>query len=1346
MYRLLKLRKLSSCNSQVVSFPVNSNFLTRTCAFCNHNFVLRAPRDGTISLVQSSRMQSTNTKTVMHALSKKKKRKPRKKYAELLEVTEDASSQTKASVSKLSSKHLSLLAEQPDIDLNELFQLKKLKIHSNDKLESKSKQQQGAVLFIPPDMDADRVSAIVLTSAIPASCLQGNSQEESSSNKSFKNNLHENACDRMSQSVVSCSSVESLNNIHPVKHHFIPSPDDMTRDIGVSIDDPVLRSKLLEDLNNSPDQVLLLKGNVLEDQYEFQPDVAEADVEHVDVPIESKKRKCGNRVKKSKDAVVKDLAAKLKRKELELKGRSESLTRGVAAYIDICVSCGFLNRALCTLHFYRSRRRNMSNLPKFIDARPYNTLLQGFSGKGNLNKVKDILRMMEEDKINWTLQTYASAFECVGRLQKSVTHKSLLQNWLESMKNAGWSPNDLMSKTLFVADQREVVLNAIQFVLPCFEPEYTPPDTCYSCELLRELNNPVKKQPYKSPSESVMSREDLLAAAREQLALENCDHIKVKSIEKREDCAETVKYYRDKLSESEVVWREVLTHALRREMEVLRAQHRSFQSQSQLNLYPFLRILDPKIYVDLLMKEIRRLAEGSETFSPTTNQLYRNLGSQIMSRYEIEYKRSMGVLGQIENVYEKYCDWYANPTGPACNPREQWQMLVHENSTGPSMDIEKKQWPNTVLIGVGKFLYGLLLRDVKIDVNIMKPNSENNACLEDLVFDVNLVPMLSPPVPWTYASSGSGGYLMAHADLVRLPYLAFQQKMEMEKCKPNDLYPSLDALNQLGSVPWEVNNPVLDVVIEVFNRGGSTRLDIPQPPTACPQPTPLTSQMTREERVKAFQERIILRRRRAEMYSLWCDSLYRLSLANHFRKRVFWLPHNMDFRGRVYPCPPHLNHLGSDMARSLLQFAQGQPLGPKGLDWLMIHLINLTGLMKREPLEQRLAFAKSILPKILDSADNPLTCQLIIVASNSLAGISLAEGMTATAAAGSLYIKDAGGVVLKRLTVLSGDPETYLSKFPVHQDGSCNGLQHYAALGRDSAGAESVNLAPAVCPQDVYSCVAALVERERSKDAASGVKIAQILDGFVRRKVIKQTVMTTVYGVTRYGARLQIARQLKDIEDFPKEYVWHGSSYLVVKTFDSLREMFTSTKEIQDWFTECARYIAQIRGENVEWITPLGLPVVQPYVRFIRRPDYQNKSQKLNEHFTMDMFEKPNVMKQKNAFPPNFIHSLDSSHMMLTSLFCERAGITFVSVHDCYWTHPSTVDVMNKICREQFVALHSQPILKDLSKFLYEKFGYSGSVENAPPGWQELNTLLKQLPSTGDFDLENVLKSIYFFS
>ena len=57
----------------------------------------------------------------------------------------------------------------------------------------------------------------------------------------------------------------------------------------------------------------------------------------------------------------------------------------------------------------------------------------------------------------------------------------------------------------------------------------------------------------------------------------------------------------------------------------------------------------------------------------------------------------------------------------------------------------------------------------------------------------------------------------------------------------------------------------------------------------------------------------------------------------------------------------------------------------------------------------------------------------------------------------------------------SEDPATFVSHFPVHQDGSCNGLQHYAALGRDQAGAESVNLHPFHEPKDVYSDVVELV-------------------------------------------------------------------------------------------------------------------------------------------------------------------------------------------------------------------------------------------------------------------------------
>lgn len=52
--------------------------------------------------------------------------------------------------------------------------------------------------------------------------------------------------------------------------------------------------------------------------------------------------------------------------------------------------------------------------------------------------------------------------------------------------------------------------------------------------------------------------------------------------------------------------------------------------------------------------------------------------------------------------------------------------------------------------------------------------------------------------------------------------------------------------------------------------------------------------------------------------------------------------------------------------------------------------------------------------------------------------------------------------------------------------------------------------------------------------------------------------------------------------------------------------MFKSAREIQDWFTECARIISSTCCENVEWVTPLGFPIVQPYMKQKSSKDYIN--------------------------------------------------------------------------------------------------------------------------------------------
>lgn len=52
-------------------------------------------------------------------------------------------------------------------------------------------------------------------------------------------------------------------------------------------------------------------------------------------------------------------------------------------------------------------------------------------------------------------------------------------------------------------------------------------------------------------------------------------------------------------------------------------------------------------------------------------------------------------------------------------------------------------------------------------------------------------------------------------------------------------------------------------------------------------------------------------------------------------------------------------------------FAEGKPLGPNGLNWLKVHLVNIHGQLKKSSLEERIQYADQHLDEIFDSADQP---------------------------------------------------------------------------------------------------------------------------------------------------------------------------------------------------------------------------------------------------------------------------------------------------------------------------------------------------------------------------------------
>ena len=93
------------------------------------------------------------------------------------------------------------------------------------------------------------------------------------------------------------------------------------------------------------------------------------------------------------------------------------------------------------------------------------------------------------------------------------------------------------------------------------------------------------------------------------------------------------------------------------------------------------------------------------------------------------------------------------------------------------------------------------------------------------------------------------------------------------------------------------------------------------------------------------------------------------------------------------------------------------------------------------------------------------------------------------------------------------------------------------------------------------------------------------------------------------------------------------------------------------------------------------------------------------------------------------------AHIHCTSAFVLNhfvlAGLQFAGVHDSFWTHAQNVPVMNRILREQFIKLYSQPLLEELRDSFIEQY----PTAEIPP-----------LPSKGNLDLHSLLDATYFFS
>ncbi|KAK4463193.1 hypothetical protein QBC42DRAFT_305002 [Cladorrhinum samala] len=612
---------------------------------------------------------------------------------------------------------------------------------------------------------------------------------------------------------------------------------------------------------------------------------------------------------------------------------------------------------------------------------------------------------------------------------------------------------------------------------------------------------------------------------------------------------------------------------------------------------------------------------------------------------------------------------------------------------------------HTMQLKKGRKVGALLPNRALVDIMKSEPRAEVLA---------RHLPMVVEPEPWS--KFDKGGFLEHSSPLLRLKGGERDQRIYADAAiERGDMEQMFRGLDVLGKTAWKINRPVFDVMLEAWNSGKelanlpALNPEIPIPP----EPDSTDDPMKRRVWLKSIKA---AENEKSGLHSVRCFMNFQLEIARAFRDQTFYFPHNLDFRGRAYPIPTYLNHMGADHMRGVLMFAKGRELGESGLRWLKVHTSNVFGFDKAS-LQEREDFTTANLEEVFDSAENPL--------SGNRWWLKAEDPWQCLAAC----------MELKAAYSLP-DPTKHVSHLPVHQDGTCNGLQHYAALGGDTWGAQQVNLIPGDRPADVYSAVADIVKQEIAKDIGHGNQIAQALDGKITRKVVKQTVMTNVYGVTFVGAKKQVQKQLDSL--YPDLTAQCGidssllASYIATKIFGGLSSMFRGAHDIQTWLGEIGGRVCRAltpeqldriakNPDNIRvtkraaaakatnkprqdleelsglfrstlvWTTPLRMPVCQPY----RTSSSRKVATCLQNLILTDesRSDPVNRRKQLQAFPPNFIHSLDATHMMLSALECHAHGLDFAAVHDSFWTHAADVDTMNHILRDCFIRMHSEDVI-----------------------------------------------------
>tara|TARA_R110000851_G_scaffold1093_2_gene3809 strand:- start:2506 stop:3843 length:1338 start_codon:yes stop_codon:yes gene_type:complete len=421
----------------------------------------------------------------------------------------------------------------------------------------------------------------------------------------------------------------------------------------------------------------------------------------------------------------------------------------------------------------------------------------------------------------------------------------------------------------------------------------------------------------------------------------------------------------------------------------------------------------------------------------------------------------------------------------------------------------------------------------------------------------------------------------------------------------------------------------------------------------------------------------------------------------------------IDYRGRVYPKANALSPQGDKYSKALLEFSTGKEINTRDAEmFLTMHGANTFG-------EDKMSFDDKH-NWVLNNHEAILSC-----AKNPLDNESLWHR------ADDPWNFLAFCFEWEEYSRLGSSFKSHLS---IAMDGSCNGLQHLSAMFLDEVGGKSVNLTDNKTKGDIYSDVQELcIKLLTTRGTVIGKKLVEI--NAVTRNSCKKPVMTVPYAGTKMGTRDTVRLYLED-NMLLKHFSDDDRTEVITQYTDALWDAIESTiikgRDIMMFLKKSAPLIlAASDATTINWYTPNGFKVVQrkPNLKRIQANTLLgefvgNRRAMVQLQYAM---ETPSSRKHGNSIAPNLIHSLDACHLQNTVLSLPEA-LSFNMIHDSYGTHASDSRAMYEAIRRQFYEIYKDNNV--LQQFIADQ-----------PEFE-----LPELPTNGDLDLTEVLRSEYFFA